>query len=165
MKHASLIVCLIIAAAVTAGLCQNAAPAKKKFTIDKWAFTWTVAKEGETRFCIEKDQDKTRCSIWKDSSLITLTAADAELVGAALSKAAEVHGRLKAAKADASESIKAGSFDVSFNQSEKIGFYVRVAGSEMFSSVMLDKAAAMALGPAMIDAKAKAAFVDATINP
>lgn len=138
----------------------------KQYKIEDYTFQWLVAQQAKARLVVIKDQDSTTVRIDRDFDSISVTPAEAEAIAKALVNTEEYHKRMRAAKKEVSETVKAGKYNVHFNYSPKTGFDVWVRSADAFGrSVWLDRKQALAFQPWLAQAVAMAAYVDAKIRP
>jgi len=148
-------------------------PVKKveTFDVEEYDFYWTVAESGKAKVQINKDQDSTTVLLREGGMMgdyLQLTPKEAVMVGEAFTKTSEMYKKLKATlqEKDVQETVKAGTYRVSFYLSKKSGFTVHVRSSERFSitTVTLDRKQAKAFAAPLQKTPAMAKFVDKKLD-
>lgn len=127
------------------------------FPIDDYTFSWTIARSGEARVDIDKGPRTIRVAIIKDSDVITVSPADAVMIGRALAWAPESAKRLAATQRAGEEEIKTGTYIITFRFSPEYGFSASVRNPQRFvlSSVRLDERAAAAFARPLQEAEVR----------
>jgi hypothetical protein len=155
--------CCVIFALV-ALLAQAAEPALK---IEEYRFEWTVAEAGKAKLFVEKTNETTRIRIYDEHNFLSMSPADAKLVGIALAQADKYYAKFKGSKEDVQDSLAAGEHEVTFRTSVKYGFGIYIREKERLafgSTTSLDRKQAAAFAPYLKRADEMADQVDKVIG-
>jgi hypothetical protein len=143
---------------------------REELVIDKFEFTWTVAKAGRTQFLIKKDEKSTQASLRHRGNLVTggeisISLQDAQGVGIELARTDEFVDKLKGTK-DQIERIQTGNMWVEFKTTDTGEFRVQVTPDKwMRVFAVLTPAEAKALAGPMKKAVQAGALVDQKVKP
>jgi hypothetical protein len=156
----------VIGWVVTAVLTIAANADDGNLSIDTYDFEWIVAKSGESKLIVSKDQDKTRIVIRSSFESFGMSATEGAALGPVISKTSEMAKKLKGSTGK-TETVKAGQLDAEFMTSKDGTFYVRIVRPNNFGgdSLLLDRDAAIAFSAHLKKSKQMVELVDAKINP
>jgi len=142
-----------------------------QLSIDNYTFIWHVAKVGNVSFEIVKETNRTGVllgSFGGKVSQLFISPAEGKAIAEALLKSEEYYEKYKKrVDGESSDSIKAGTFRVTFSSEESgRNFMVQIAEQKLFSlAVSLKKDEVADIANYLMKAEEMAAFVDKRIKP
>ena len=141
----------------------------QEYAIGDYDFTWRVAKVGDVRMDVQKNQKGVSIVLAGPGgglARLSMTPIQAMAIGDALKKTGEYYDeQMKKQDPNMEKIISAGDHTVSFSSSRGKKFQVSVRKSTVGPAVLMDKDQALKMVKYLMDAEKMAALVDKRIRP